>query len=80
MTSRIGGISKTDLKRFIAWAEKNFDLPILESFLTAIPTAELEPITKDYVQSDGMCALAAHLTTCSEILALKIEPHPILED
>lgn len=28
------------------------DLPILEDFLTATPTAELEPITKDYVQSD----------------------------
>lgn len=25
----IGGISKTDLKRFIAYAEKAFDLPIL---------------------------------------------------
>ncbi|WLF77382.1 glutamine-dependent NAD(+) synthetase [Lodderomyces elongisporus] len=48
----IGGISKTDLKRFIAWAETNFDMPILHDFLTATPTAELEPITKDYVQSD----------------------------
>ncbi|CAD1809308.1 Glutamine-dependent NAD(+) synthetase [Candida parapsilosis] len=48
----IGGISKTDLKRFIAWAEKEFDLPILHEFITATPTAELEPITKDYVQSD----------------------------
>lgn len=48
----IGGISKTDLKSFIAYAGKAFDLPILESFLTATPTAELEPITEDYVQSD----------------------------
>ena len=48
----IGGISKTDLKRFIAWAETNFDLPILHDFLTAVPTAELEPITETYVQSD----------------------------
>lgn len=48
----IGGISKTDLKRFIAWAETAFDLPILRDFLDAVPTAELEPITKDYVQSD----------------------------
>ncbi|KAI5960676.1 QNS1 [Candida pseudojiufengensis] len=48
----IGGISKTDLKKFIAWAETNFKLPILHEFLTAVPTAELEPITKDYVQSD----------------------------
>ncbi|PPR03203.1 hypothetical protein CVT26_008051 [Gymnopilus dilepis] len=48
----IGGISKTDLKKFIAYAEHAFDLPILHSFLTAIPTAELEPITESYVQSD----------------------------
>ncbi|CAI5756746.1 unnamed protein product [Candida verbasci] len=48
----IGGISKTDLKRFIKWAEINFNLPILNEFITATPTAELEPITKDYVQSD----------------------------
>ncbi|ABN64804.2 glutamine-dependent NAD(+) synthetase [Scheffersomyces stipitis CBS 6054] len=48
----IGGISKTDLKRFIAWAEINFELPILNDFITATPTAELEPITADYVQSD----------------------------
>ncbi|KAL8731372.1 MAG: hypothetical protein Q9166_003464 [cf. Caloplaca sp. 2 TL-2023] len=48
----IGGISKTDLKAFIAWAQTNFDLPILASFLSAVPTAELEPITSSYVQSD----------------------------
>ncbi|KAK3073844.1 glutamine-dependent NAD(+) synthetase [Teratosphaeriaceae sp. CCFEE 6253] len=48
----IGGISKTDLKRFIAWAETAFALPILQQFLTAVPTAELEPITASYVQSD----------------------------
>ena len=74
----IGGISKTDLKKFIAWAEGSFDLPILNrsgrlsrfsrleiwlnalltpflplrSFLDATPTAELEPITENYVQAD----------------------------
>ncbi|BGP17889.1 glutamine-dependent NAD(+) synthetase [Rhodosporidiobolus nylandii] len=48
----IGGISKVDLKRFIAWAGEAFDLPILQDFLHATPTAELEPTTKDYVQSD----------------------------
>ncbi|KAJ3908143.1 hypothetical protein F5879DRAFT_794269 [Lentinula edodes] len=48
----IGGISKTDLKKFIAWAEGSFDLPILKSFLDATPTAELEPITENYVQAD----------------------------
>ncbi|ODV60364.1 glutamine-dependent NAD(+) synthetase, partial [Ascoidea rubescens DSM 1968] len=48
----IGGISKTDLKRFIHYSETHFHLPILDDFLNATPTAELEPITKDYVQSD----------------------------
>jgi NAD+ synthase (glutamine-hydrolysing) len=48
----IGGISKTDLKSFIAYARDNFEIPMLDEFLTATPTAELEPITKTYVQSD----------------------------
>lgn len=48
----IGGISKSDLKRFIAYAKDTFNMPVLEEFLDAIPTAELEPITHDYVQSD----------------------------
>ncbi|KAF8159641.1 hypothetical protein B0H34DRAFT_704302 [Crassisporium funariophilum] len=48
----IGGISKTDLKKFIAYAEHDFNLPVLKSFLDAVPTAELEPITETYVQSD----------------------------
>ncbi|KAH0543829.1 hypothetical protein FGG08_001868 [Glutinoglossum americanum] len=38
--------NKSDLKRFIAWAEKNFNLPCLHEFLMAVPTAELEPITE----------------------------------
>ncbi|KAF7308596.1 Glutamine-dependent NAD(+) synthetase [Mycena chlorophos] len=48
----IGGISKTDLKKFIAYAETAFPLPILSNFLSAVPTAELEPITETYVQAD----------------------------
>ncbi|KAJ9142062.1 Glutamine-dependent NAD(+) synthetase [Pleurostoma richardsiae] len=48
----IGSISKVDLKRFIKWASKSFDMPILEEFYHATPTAELEPITETYVQSD----------------------------
>ncbi|KAI0035304.1 glutamine-dependent NAD synthetase with GAT domain-containing protein [Vararia minispora EC-137] len=48
----IGGISKTDLKKFIAYAQTAFGLPVLENFLTATPTAELEPISETYVQAD----------------------------
>ncbi|KAI8379492.1 uncharacterized protein BYT42DRAFT_545837 [Radiomyces spectabilis] len=48
----IGAISKHDLKRFIGYAQKEFKMEILGEFLSATPTAELEPITKDYTQSD----------------------------
>ncbi|OUM52086.1 hypothetical protein BVG19_g1242 [[Candida] boidinii] len=50
----IGGISKTDLIKFIQWSEINFELPVLKEFIDAPPTAELEPITKDYIQSDEL--------------------------
>lgn len=36
----------------MTYAKTEFDLPIIESFLEATPTAELEPITDNYVQSD----------------------------
>lgn len=48
----IGGISKTDLKKFIAYARDAFEIPILNDFLSAIPTAELEPSSETYVQAD----------------------------
>jgi NAD+ synthase (glutamine-hydrolysing) len=37
----IGGISKTDLKKFLAFASVKLDLPILVDVLNAAPTAEL---------------------------------------
>ncbi|XP_070062706.1 glutamine-dependent NAD(+) synthetase isoform X3 [Drosophila virilis] len=40
----IGGISKTDLRRFLAYAREKFNLPVLESIIDAPPTAELEPL------------------------------------
>ena len=48
----IGAISKTDLKRFIAYARDAFVLPVLNEFLDATPTAELEPFEEGYVQAD----------------------------
>jgi NAD+ synthase (glutamine-hydrolysing) len=48
----IGGIAKTDLKRFLIWASSHRHIPSLESVVKATPTAELEPITEKYVQSD----------------------------
>lgn len=49
----IGGISKTDLKRFLAYAKDKLDLPVLGEVLSAAPTAELEPLANGaIVQSD----------------------------
>ena len=48
----IGGISKIDLRSFIAWAKDDFEMPILSDFLVAVPTAELVPFSETYTQSD----------------------------
>ncbi|KYQ89652.1 glutamine-dependent NAD(+) synthetase [Tieghemostelium lacteum] len=48
----IGGVSKIDLKIFLEWAGKEKGIPSLLSVLNATPTAELEPITENYTQSD----------------------------
>uniref|UniRef100_A0A1Q3G1P3 Glutamine-dependent NAD(+) synthetase n=1 Tax=Culex tarsalis TaxID=7177 RepID=A0A1Q3G1P3_CULTA len=40
----IGGISKTDLKRFLLYAKEKFNIPIVAEIVTAPPTAELEPL------------------------------------
>ncbi|KAI9858054.1 MAG: glutamine-dependent NAD(+) synthetase [Trichoglossum hirsutum] len=45
-------ISKNDLKKFILWSSTSFSLPVLNDFIDAPPTAELEPITDTYTQSD----------------------------
>jgi NAD+ synthase (glutamine-hydrolysing) len=48
----IGAISKGDLKRFLKWAAVHLGYKTLESVVHAAPTAELEPITATYTQTD----------------------------
>lgn len=48
----IGSISKNDLRRFLRYAAERFGYESLLETLAAPPTAELEPITAEYVQSD----------------------------
>jgi len=50
----IGGISKVDLKRFLAWGARadGLALPALRGILEQPPTAELEPITETHTQTD----------------------------
>ena len=48
----IGGISKTDLRRFLRWAADHLCYDALIEVVEAPPTAELEPITETYTQED----------------------------
>lgn len=48
----IGGISKKDLSKFLLYAKERYKLEVLDSFLSSTPTAELEPISPEYTQSD----------------------------
>lgn len=48
----IGSISKTDLRSFLRWAQVHLGYPSLATILEAAPTAELEPITETYTQTD----------------------------
>lgn len=48
----IGGIAKGDLKGFLKYAADTFGYTALYDVLKAKPTAELEPTTKEYVQTD----------------------------
>eukprot|EP00898_Chlorokybus_atmophyticus_P003430 jgi/Chlat1/4088/Chrsp26S04007 len=48
----IGGVSKQDLRRFLRWGAEHLGYPELAAVVEAVPTAELEPIREDYVQSD----------------------------
>ena len=48
----IGGISKTDLKSFLAFAKQEFKLSALEDILNARPTAELVPLSEGNIVQD----------------------------
>lgn len=48
----IGGISKRDLRQFLKWAQHNLGYTALAEIVEAPPTAELEPITETYTQTD----------------------------
>ena len=46
------GPLENGLKSFIYFASISFDMPLLQSFINALPTAEVEPITASYTQSN----------------------------
>jgi len=48
----LGSISKTDIFRFMRWAMVTWNLPSLDGFLNAVPSAELIPLQEGRVQTD----------------------------
>ncbi len=48
----IGGLSKHDLRSFLRWSIDNLGYTALADVVDAAPTAELEPITETYTQTD----------------------------
>lgn len=48
----IGGISKADLRGFITFVIEKYKWTALDGIFIAPPTAELEPITENYTQTD----------------------------
>ena len=46
----IGGISKTDLRKFVEYAGEELKIPVLKEIYNAPPTAELEPLQDGQIQ------------------------------
>lgn len=55
----IGGVSKTDLRKFLKWAASGLGYPSLAEIERAPPTAELEPTRRNLGEERGACLLPA---------------------
>ena len=74
----IGGISKTDLKSFLAFAKQEFKLSALEDILNARPTAELVPLSEGNIVQDDEEEMGENVysrTFC--LLPVKPEVHQL---
>ena len=74
----IGGISKTDLKSFLAFAKQEFKLSALEDILNARPTAELVPLSEGNIVQDDEEEMGENVysrTFC--LLPVKSEVHQL---
>lgn len=43
----IGGINKSDIKKFLIYCSEKMDLPVLREVAGAVPSAELRPYNKN---------------------------------
>ena len=72
-----GGISKTDIRRFLYWAADHLGYSELRSVVAAPPSAELEPIREGQdAQTDeqdmGMTYDVSHRLGYTNVLSLMI--------
>uniref|UniRef100_A0A8C9VDG2 Glutamine-dependent NAD(+) synthetase n=1 Tax=Scleropages formosus TaxID=113540 RepID=A0A8C9VDG2_SCLFO len=67
----IGGISKTDLKRFLQYCADKFKLSALHSILAAPPSAELEPLRHGHVSQTDESDMGMTYTELSLIGRLR---------
>lgn len=68
----IGSFSKIDLKAFLEWAgqEHNLGYSALIDVVRAAPTAELEPITENYTQTDEGTPIIIINNACLEMMMM----------
>lgn len=55
----LGSISKADAARFQRWARDTWDMPIMNEFLEATPTAELLPLSAGVQSDEEVCDLSS---------------------
>ena len=70
----IGGISKTDLKSFLAFAKQEFKLSALEDILNARPTAELVPLSEGNIVQDDEEEMGENVFYSRTVCLLPVKP------
>ncbi|KAL5115082.1 glutamine-dependent NAD(+) synthetase [Pleosporales sp. CAS-2024a] len=65
--SPIGSFSKMEIRDLIGWARTTFALPILDEFLDAVPTAELEPLRHGQSDHKEMGMTQVELSTFARL-------------
>lgn len=71
----IGGISKTDLKHFLVYAQNKFNITILQGILEQPPTAELEPLRDGQVAQTDEQDMGMSYTELSVFGRLRKQQH-----
>ena len=71
----IGGISKTDLRKFLVYAKDKFNLSVLSEIIAAPPTAELEPLKDGQLAQTDEQDMGMTYSELSEFGRLRKQSH-----